>query len=287
MDWYCDKDCLLINDDFFNPFWKDILLQMQVDCILSDPPFNIADRGKVTKAHGKIYSNKEAWGSVFKDEFTPKEYDIFITDFLMQSFDVLKPGGALLVFIDRKYAGRFIQIAEGCQFIYKNIITFVKRNCVPKIRAFNYASATEVAVWMHKPRGKGQGTKTKPNVFNYQKPPKGCRHSDGELWLEKYHNEYSSNVYFYNVGGKKMLGHPCEKYPDQLYPLIETHTNPGDIILDPFAGSYKIGFCATSRGRNYIGFDLDKKYFDQMSNIMNMRHGVGQVIKEVIKNGTV
>jgi DNA modification methylase len=258
-DWYLDDKHLLINDDFFNPFWHDILQNIKIDCIITDPPFNIADKGKVTKSHGKIYSNKEAWGSIFKDTFTPEEYDNFIIAYLSRCYLFLKPGGAFITFIDKKYAGKLIDFAEKIGFIYKNIITFVKKNCVPKIRAYNYASAAQCVVWLHKPQIKG--TKTKPATFNYRKPKKGLRHPDGKLDIEKYHNTFSSNVFIYHTSNK-IFDHPCFKYPGQVNPLIETHTNPGDTILDPFAGSFAIGWYAYILRRKYIGFDLDIKQFE-------------------------
>ncbi len=246
----------LINGDFFTECDANVP-QGQVELILTDPPFNIADKGKVTKYHSKIYSNKEAWGDKFKDSFTPAEYYDFIQKFVAKSWDILIPGGALVVFIDRKYSGNLINIAETKGFLYKNLITFVKTNCVPKIRAFNYASATEVVVWLHKPRI--TGTKTKPVVFNYRRPTKNLRHPDNKLNVVEYHNTYSSNVFFYSIGNKK-FGHPTEKYGGQLIPLIEHHSNKGGLIVDPFGGSFAIGYYAEQLGRKYIGFEIEPDF---------------------------
>lgn len=261
-----------IHGDCFDPRYTDKLMKIGIDLVMTDPPFNIAEHGKVTKAHGKIWSNKDAWGDVFKDNFAPEEYDEFIKKFLRYSFVLLKPGGSLVTFIDDKYAGVLIRFAENINaegraknpqqpagFAHKKNIHFVKVNCVPKIRAFNYASACEIAVWLVKPRlGRGSST-AKPEIFNYKKPVKNCRHSDGELDIRRYHNGYSSNVFFYNIGNK-MMGHPTEKYEDMLRPLIETHSNPGSIVLDLFAGSFMTGLVCSKLGRHYVGFEIDGQW---------------------------
>ncbi len=248
----------LVNGDYYNEI-DNYIQPNTIQLVLTDPAFNIADKGKVTKYQGKIYSNKQAWGDAFKDSFTPEEYCEYITKFVTKSYELLMPGGSLVVFIDRKYAGNLINIAEAKGFIYKNLITFVKTNCVPKIRAYNYASATEVAVWLAKPRI--TGTKTKPLVFNYHRPIKNLRHPDNKLDVVEYHNHFSSNVFFYSIGNK-IFGHPTEKYGGQIIPLIEHHSNKGGLIVDFFAGSFAIGYYAELLGRQYIGFEISQDFFD-------------------------
>jgi len=251
----------LINADFFTTV-DSIVAPETVDLVLTDAPYNIADKGKVTKYQGKIYSNKEAWGDAFKNHFTREEYDEFITKFLVKSFTLLRPGGSLITFIDRRYAGCLADLAEKSGFLYKNMIVFVKKNCVPKIRSYNYASATEFAVWFIRPAN--VKSKTKPGIFNYNKPVKNLRHPDGRLDVEQYHNTYSSNVFFYNIGNK-LFGHPTEKYSGQVIPLIETHSNPDSLILDPFGGSFAIGHYAESLGRRYVGFEINTSMFNEYS----------------------
>ncbi|MGD0352321.1 MAG: site-specific DNA-methyltransferase [Dehalococcoidia bacterium] len=42
--------------------------------------------------------------------------------------------------------------------------------------------------------------------------------------------------------------------------FIEFLTNPGDLVLDPFAGSNTTGFCAEKLARQWIAIDIDKEY---------------------------
>lgn len=51
--------------------------------------------------------------------------------------------------------------------------------------------------------------------------------------------------------------HPTQKPVGILMPLIAAFTKPGDIVLDPFAGSGSTLAAAWLTGRNYIGIELD------------------------------
>jgi site-specific DNA-methyltransferase (adenine-specific) len=51
--------------------------------------------------------------------------------------------------------------------------------------------------------------------------------------------------------------HPTQKPEDLAKWFIITYTSPGDLILDPTAGSGSTCLAAKSLGRNYIGFELD------------------------------
>lgn len=54
--------------------------------------------------------------------------------------------------------------------------------------------------------------------------------------------------------------HPTEKPVSALRPLIESFTMPGDIVLDPFAGSGSTCVAAAQTGRRWIGIELLDQY---------------------------
>lgn len=54
--------------------------------------------------------------------------------------------------------------------------------------------------------------------------------------------------------------HPTEKAVSILQPLIEGFSRPGDLVLDPFAGSGSTAVAAALSGRRYLGIELEARY---------------------------
>lgn len=68
------------------------------------------------------------------------------------------------------------------------------------------------------------------------------------------HKNYSENV--------DLRLHPTQKPVLLLEYLIKTYTNDGDIILDNCMGSGSTGVACVNTNRNFIGIELDEKYFN-------------------------
>ena len=54
--------------------------------------------------------------------------------------------------------------------------------------------------------------------------------------------------------------HPTQKPLALIEDLVQTFSNPGDVVLDPFMGSGTTATAAIKTGRNYIGFELNPEY---------------------------
>jgi site-specific DNA-methyltransferase (adenine-specific) len=67
-------------------------------------------------------------------------------------------------------------------------------------------------------------------------------------------------VFVVNKGGDKRSGHPTQKPIALMEKLVRLFTDPGDMILDPFAGSGTTGVAALRMGRRFIGFERDSRY---------------------------
>jgi DNA modification methylase len=59
--------------------------------------------------------------------------------------------------------------------------------------------------------------------------------------------------------------HPTQKPVEALAPLVRSFTLPGELVLDPFAGSGSSCAAALLTGRRYVGIELDAEYFHQAS----------------------
>lgn len=65
-----------------------------------------------------------------------------------------------------------------------------------------------------------------------------------------------------NIIGKGKDEHPTAKPIALMEVLIKQSSNVGDVVLDPFAGGGSTLIAAKRLERQYIGFEIDKQYYD-------------------------
>lgn len=61
---------------------------------------------------------------------------------------------------------------------------------------------------------------------------------------------------------KKDNPHPCPIPLELAERIILSTTDVGDTVCDPFMGAGTIGIASIKHGRNFIGIEMDKTYFD-------------------------
>lgn len=57
--------------------------------------------------------------------------------------------------------------------------------------------------------------------------------------------------------------HPTQKPVSLIQTIVETYTNPGDLVLDNCMGSGTTAIACIRSKRNYVGFELNKEYFEK------------------------
>ena len=83
-------------------------------------------------------------------------------------------------------------------------------------------------------------------------------------------NYYPRDVLNFSLDKEKF--HPTQKPVSLLKYLVLTYSNKGDTILDNCMGSGTTALACIDTGRNFIGFEKEKKYFDiAMKRIAQMR----------------
>jgi DNA modification methylase len=92
------------------------------------------------------------------------------------------------------------------------------------------------------------------NIYNKNK-------KDAEICIPNY-------VTFNSKAGNRL--HPTEKPVALLCYLIELFSHPGDIVLDPFAGSASLGEAAISTGRKSILVERDQEFFEKAQNRLSI-----------------
>jgi len=82
----------------------------------------------------------------------------------------------------------------------------------------------------------------------------GCVLSNGKV-------KQGQTFFEFVVSGDKP-DHPSPKPIDYMRKLIARISEPGDTILDPFMGSGTTGVACVQTGRNFIGIEIEPKYYE-------------------------
>lgn len=74
--------------------------------------------------------------------------------------------------------------------------------------------------------------------------------------------KFPKSVLNFNRPGPSVILHPTEKPLDLCEYLIKTYTNKGELVLDNTCGVGTTCLAAKNTDRNYIGIEMDKKWYD-------------------------
>lgn len=96
-------------------------------------------------------------------------------------------------------------------------------------------------------RGKDNRTSTVSGGIKHQK------------YLQQFTNYPRQVLEFASEG---LPEHPTQKPVALFEYLIKTYTNEGELVLDNCMGSGTTAVACKNLGRNFIGFETDKKYYD-------------------------
>lgn len=200
-----------------------------VDAVITDPPYNVSGErsGRVGTTLGQL---KRRDGSSRKVNRTFGDWDRTWMPgaFLEQVKRLLRNGGSLIAFTSEFLMGDYV--ASGLN--HRNLIYWRKTNPTPAFKKL-YVRAVEMAVWQ-------------------------VKGSTGWTWNG---GGYVPNVYDGPVpAGGESRDHPTQKPLWLMRTLIEQHTDQGDLILDPFAGSGSTLTAAKFLGRRVIGIEQDERY---------------------------
>jgi site-specific DNA-methyltransferase (adenine-specific) len=217
---------LLINDDSLDYIKK--IPSSSIDLILTDPPYLISK-----KSGFKVGGNKKF--VAMTNDFGDWDREEVNLDFMFSEFyRILKKGGTLIVFYDIWKSSEIKNLAMKYCFKQPRICQWVKNNPTPINSNRNYLSnSTEY-------------------FFTFVKGKKPT-----------FNSTYDKGIYNYPIcHGRERIGHPTQKPLGLFREIIEKHSNIGDLILDPFAGSFTTAKACQDVDRNYICIEKDDKYFE-------------------------
>lgn len=89
-------------------------------------------------------------------------------------------------------------------------------------------------------------------------------HKDGSRYPRSVFNVPYENSFFDSQKNttQKMI-HPTQKPIGLPQYIIKTYSNQGDTVFDGFSGSGSTAMACINEGRNFIGAELNKEYFDK------------------------
>jgi len=246
------------------------LASASVDLAFADPPFNI----------GYEYD-------VYDDKQTYHGYLEWTRQWMAEVCRVLKPAGTFWIAIGDEYAAEIKLLAQNelklaCRSWVIWYYTFGV-NCTKK---FNRSHAH----LFHFVKDSGRYTFNENEICVRSARQvvyaDGRAHPAGRLpddtWIlrpQDVLNGFEANQatwYFPRVAGtfKERMGfHGCQMPEQLLGRIIRTCSNPGEVVLDPFAGSGTTLAVAKKLGRKWIGFELSEEYtqrsIDRIAHIKN------------------
>ena len=79
---------------------------------------------------------------------------------------------------------------------------------------------------------------------------------------DKNNLKYPKSILRFSNADKTKNIHPTQKPVALMEYLIKTYTNEGETVLDNAMGSGTTGVACKNLGRDFIGIELDEKYFN-------------------------
>ena len=115
-------------------------------------------------------------------------------------------------------------------------------------------------MFWHKPNGSPQFTGDRPaqagECIALAHPKRKKRwNGGGSRGFFEFNLEHATG------GGEGPNEHPTMKPLALMLRLVELFTDPGDLVLDPFAGSGTTGLACVRLGRRFVGIERQEKYF--------------------------
>ena len=215
----------LYNKDCLEVFKE--LKDDSVNLIVTDPPYRITGRGNSGNSGGMCKKDSFNAGTIFDHN------DIEVNEYAPEFYRVLKDGSHCYVMCNHVNLQSMLNTFTDVGFHFIKSLIWDKGN---KIMGTYYMSQFEYILFFRK----GQGV-----------PINDCGTSD-----------------ILSIPNIKMKAPTGENYHDTEKPvplwevLISNSSQPGETVLDPFMGIGGAGVAAKKLGRNFIGCEIDSKYFE-------------------------
>lgn len=218
------------------------LRENTIDTVFADPPFNL----------GKDYGN----GSHL-DSREERDYLEWSRAWIDQAIRVLKPGGAVFIYILPRWGYHLAAHLETRSMLFRHWIALSMKGTFPRGQRL-YPAHYAILYF----------TKGKPTTFNRVRVPiPTCRHCGKEIkdygGHRKYLNPAGLNLtdFWEDTAPSRHKRFKTRHHINELKPMIpsrciEISTNPGDIVVDPFGGGGSTYEAAQAIHRLWLGSEI-------------------------------
>jgi len=219
-----------------------------IDLVFADPPYNLQlPKKKLVRWNRTVVDGvTEEW-----DKFSSfAEYDEFTRSWLTEVRRLMSPSATIWVIGTYHNIYRLGKTMQDLGFWLLNDVIWLKTNPVPNFLKVRFTNATETLIWAIKDR----------NAKGY--------HFDKALAKEYGVGKIGANVWEIPVcaGKERLKGkdgkrlHSTQKPERLLERIIKVSSKPGDVVLDPFAGTGTTAAVAKRLGRHYVTFERNQEY---------------------------
>ena len=206
------------------------LFNESIDLIATDPPYKTTSRGSAGNSGGMLQKDINKKGNVFTHN------DVVISEYAKEFYRLLKDGSHCYIMTNHTNLIEMLNEFTKSGFHFIKSLIWNKGN---KIMGQYYMSQFEYILFFRK----GKGIKIN-----------NCGTSD----LLSFPNKKDKAENGQNI-------HDTQKPIELMKVLIENSSKKGDIVLDPFMGVGTTALASKITNRQYIGFEIDKEYFDLAS----------------------
>lgn len=223
-------------------------LDFKADMIFTDPPYGIDYQSNWGRKNGKLDKIKNDdnldWFQEFSDE----------------CYKVLKNNSAFYCFTRFDVYPIMYNAISKSGFKIKNLLVLQKgqKGGNGDLEA-QYGNDCEYLIYANK--GRRKFNKTTLSKTDGRKGSPEFRTRLSNVWFDTEYNQYpKSTVNISNQSGD--IIHPTEKNVKLVEWFLKISSNEEDIVIDPFMGSGSTAIACIKTKRNYIGFEIEKKYIE-------------------------
>lgn len=246
------EDWALVQGDCIDVLER--LKPYSVDLAFADPPYHLSNGGSTCQSGRRTRVDKGLW-----DASCGVEADhAFQARWLAAVRRVLKPSGTLWVSGTQHVIFSIGFALQELGFHLLNTVTWYKPNASPNLACRFFTHSTEFLLW-------ASPSKSRPlaHRFNYRDMKAA---NGGKQMRDLWHiPEPEGDQVVWSVPTppprEKVHGrHPTQKPLALIERVLAASTAPGDLVLDPFAGSGTTGVAALRASCRFLGIERDPEY---------------------------